>query len=207
MRGQGQGRGRGHSPDRNQGRGGGRAGRRDREPDAEPDLGPEADPESVARTIVLTKLTAQARTRAELSEALRKKQVPIEVAESVLDRMAEVGLVDDAAFAESWVSSRQARRHLSRTALRQELVRKGVERDEIDTALEQVGPEDEYRAALELAEKKARSTSGLDRQVRYRRLVGALARKGFGSEICRRVIAEVLNGTEGEAEDDAEPLG
>ncbi len=155
----------------------------------------------------MTKLTAQARTRAELSEALRKKEVPVEVAESVLDRMTEVGLVDDAAFAEAWVSSRQARRHLSRTALRQELVRKGVERNEIDIALEHVGPEDEYLAALELAEKRARSTSGLGRQVRYRRLVGALARKGFSSEICRRVIAEVLDGTGGEVEDEAEPLG
>ncbi len=157
----------------------------------------------MARTIVLTKLTAQARTRQELRTALDRKDVPAEVSERVLDRMTEVGLVDDAAFADAWVTSRQSRRQLSRTALRQELVRKGVEREQIDTALEQVQPEDEYSAALALAEKKARSTAGLDRQVRYRRLVGALARKGFNSEITRQVIAEVLNGPEA----GVEPLG
>lgn len=152
---------------------------------------------------MLNKLNAQARTRHELREALDRRDVPVDVAERVLDRMTEVGLVDDAAFADSWVSSRQRRRHLSKTVLRQELVKKGVDRDQIDTALEQVQPENEYQAALELAEKKARSMSGLEHQVRYRRLIGALARKGFSADISRQVIAEVLS----EVEAEPEPLG
>jgi regulatory protein len=173
----------------------GRRSRRGRRSQAPPpdDLGPDADPEAMAREIVLRKLTAQARSRSELAKALKQRAVPEDAASAVLDRMEEVGLVDDAAFADAWVRSRQSRRHLSRRALRQELVRKGVERDDIDNALEQVGSDDEYESAKALAAKKARGMSGLDRQVQYRRLAGALARRGFSSGVSGRVLQEVLD--------------
>ncbi len=147
----------------------------------------------MAREIVLRKLTDQARSRSELAKALKQRAIPDEAAAAVLDRMVEVGLVDDAAFADAWVRSRQSRRHLSRHALRQELVRKGVERDDIDSALEQVDGDDEYASARALAEKKFRSLSGLDRQVQYRRLAGALARRGFSGGTAARVLSEVLS--------------
>ena len=142
---------------------------------------------------MLSKLTGQARSRGELEKALQRRNVPDEVASSVLDRMSEVGLVDDAAFANDWVESRQSRRLLSSRVLRQELMTKGVDRDEIDAALEQVSPEAEYDAALALAEKKVRSMSGLEPAVRRRRLAGALARRGFNSGVTARVLSEVLS--------------
>src|SRR4051812_38184864 len=80
---------------------GGAAGSR---PDGLDDPGPDADPEEVARRIVLRKLSARARTRAERERGLTSKAVPAEAAETVLDRMGEVGLVDDAAFARDWVA-------------------------------------------------------------------------------------------------------
>lgn len=175
--------------------------RRSHRPQPPEELGPEADPESVAREIVLRKLTAQARSRSELAKALKQRAVPDAAADSVLDRMEEVGLVDDAAFADAWVRSRQSRRHLSRRALRQELVRKGVERDDIDGALEQVDTDAEYASAKALAEKKLRGLSGLDRQVRYRRLAGALARRGFSGGLTARVLSDVLS-TDPDAGDD-----
>lgn len=156
------------------------------------DLGPEADQESVAREIVLRKLTAQARSRSELAKSLAEKDVPDEAAATVLDRMEEVGLVNDGEFAESWVRGRQQRRYLSKSALRRELTRKGVQREDIDNALEQVDPDDEHAAATALATKKLRSMSSLERDVKYRRLAGALARRGFGSGLTARVLDEVL---------------
>jgi len=166
---------------------------RDAEPVDESDPGPEADPEAVAREIVLRKLSAQARSRGELAKALADRRVPESAASGVLDRFEEVGLVDDAAFAETWVRSRQSRRHLSKRVLRQELIRKGVGRDEIDNALEQVGSDDEYSAAQELAAKKLRTMSGLERAVKYRRLAGALGRRGFGPGTISQVLSEVLD--------------
>ena len=156
--------------------------------------GSDADPEQVARAIVLRKLTAQSRTRAELERALRTKEVPEEAASAVLDRMGEDGLIDDAAFARDWVASRQQRRHLSRTALRRELQTKGVDRDVIDDALSDVDNADEHRAALDLAQRKASRMADLPREVAYRRLGGVLARRGFSGSVTGRVLSEVLDG-------------
>jgi regulatory protein len=103
-----------------------------------------------------------------------------------------VGLVNDAAFAEAWVESRQRRRHLSRPALRRELQVKGVDRDEIDAALESVDFGDELAAARDLARRKHAPIATLDYPVRYRRLAGALSRRGFGSAIVTQVLREVL---------------
>ena len=186
------------------------SGRRARRPASDPDTvdpgdptdvsggvsDPDADPEEVARGIVLRKLAVQARTRVELERALAGREVPEEAAASVLDRMTEVGLIDDATFAHDWVVSRQQRRHLSKMALRRELQTKGVDRDLIDDALTDVEGEDEHRAALDLARRRAGAMGGLAREVAYRRLGGMLARRGFSSSITSRVLAEVLDGTD-----------
>ena len=164
---------------------------------SEPDDGPpepDADPVGTARTIALRKLTASARTRHELDEALQKKNVPDEIAAAVLDRLEDVGLIDDGAFAQSWVESRQQRRHLSRSALRRELQTKGVDREQVEAALASVDSEDELTAARTLAAKKVSSMHGLDRVVRERRLAGVLARRGFGSGIVTTVLGELRDG-------------
>lgn len=155
--------------------------------------GDEADPAAVARTIVLRKLAAQARTRHELATALAARHVPEEVASEVLNRFQEVGLVDDAGFARDWVASRQQRRHLSASALRRELQTKGVDRDLVDAAVGQVASEDELAAAQALAEKKVRSMAGLPREVQYRRLAGVLARRGFSGGVTATVIGGLLD--------------
>ena len=76
--------------------------------------GPDADPEAVARKILLDQLTGQARSRKELADKLASKNVPDEVATALLDRFEEVGLVDDEAFARSWVADRQRSKGLAR---------------------------------------------------------------------------------------------
>lgn len=133
----------------------------------------------------------QARSRSELAEILRKRNVPIEAADAVLDRMTEVGLIDDAAYAHSWVDSRQQRRHLSRSVLRRELQQKGIDREVVDEAVNQVTPDDERGAAVALAEKKLRSMRGLDATVQRRRIAGALARKGFGADLVGSVLRDL----------------
>jgi regulatory protein len=157
----------------------------------EPDADADADAETVAHTIALRKLAAQARTRHELDRALQRKNVPDEVAASVLDRLEQVGLVDDQAFAHGWVESRQRRRHLSRSALRRELQAKGIDRDQVDAALAAVDSADELTAARAFVVKKSGATRGLDPLVRNRRLAAALARRGFGSGIIATVLGEL----------------
>jgi regulatory protein len=154
---------------------------------------PDADAEGAARAFVLRKLSVTARTRQELDRVLQRKNVPDAVSATVLDRLEEVGLVDDRAFARDWVDSRQRRRHLSRSALRRELQTKGIDREHVESALASVDTGDELAAARALAAKKAAGGRGLDPAVRDRRIAGALARRGFGSGVIATVLGELRN--------------
>lgn len=180
-----------------EGRDGGRKRRRGRAAPPPPEdpvlLGPDADDEEVARKILLDQLTGQARSRAELATKLAKRQVPEEVAQRLLDRFEEVGLIDDAAFARLWVESRQPGKGLGRRALAQELRRKGIDDEVAKAALAEVEPEDEEAAARDLVRRKLRTLRNVDRVTATRRLTGMLARKGHSGDIVWRVVREELD--------------
>jgi regulatory protein len=154
--------------------------------------GPDADPESVARKILLDQLTGQARSRKELSDKLAAKNVPGDIATALLDRFEEVGLIDDEAFARSWIQSRQPGKGLARRALAQELRRKGIEDEIARDALDEVDPADEEAAARALVRKKLRTLTRVDDATATRRLVGLLARKGYASGLCFAVVRDEL---------------
>jgi regulatory protein len=162
--------------------------------------GPDADPESVARKILLDALTGQARSRKELRDKLAKRDVPDDLAERLLDRFAEVGLVDDEAFARAWVESRRRSRSLARRALAQELRRKGIDDETARTALDELDPDQETESARALVRKKARSMRALDPAVATRRLVGMLARKGYPPGLAYRVVRDELGSTASDGE-------
>ena len=155
---------------------------------------PLGDPESVARSICLKLLTMSPKTRAQLADALARKGIPDEAAEAVLDRYTEVGLIDDAAFADAWVATRQAGRGLATRVLAQELHRKGIDKDIAGAALATIDPDAEQASARMLVQRKLRSMRGLEPAVATRRLLGMLARKGYPSDIAFRVIREELSG-------------
>ncbi len=161
-------------------------------PEDDEALGPDADAEAVGRKVLLDQLTGQARSRAELATKLARKHVPDDVAERLLDRFEEVGLVDDAAFARDWVQSRQAGRGLARRALAVELRRKGIDAEVVSDALATVDPDDEAEAARELVRRKRRSVERFDRPTQVRRLTGMLARKGYPSPVVFEVVREEL---------------
>ncbi len=163
------------------------------EPSAGLDTGPEADPESVARKILLDQLTGRARTRSELSDKLASRDVPTDVADRLLDRFEEVGLIDDDAFAREWVAQRQSGRGLARRALAQELKRKGIEDEVAREVLDEIEDDDEVEAARRLVRAKLRTVGRLDRDKAVRRLVGMLARKGHSSGVAYRVVKEELD--------------
>jgi regulatory protein len=162
--------------------------------------GPEADHETVGRKILLDQLTGQARSRAELAAKLAAKHVPDDVAERLLDRFEEVGLVDDAAFAREWTQSRQLSRGLARRALGMELRRKGVDAETVQEALEHVSSDDERKTARALVRRRLGSLSGVDAPVKVRRLVGMLARKGYSAGMAYEVVREEMAAAGSEAE-------
>jgi regulatory protein len=167
--------------------------------------GPEADPEQVARTILLDQLTGRACSRRELADKLASRNVPTEVAERLLDRFEEVGLVDDAAFARAWVSSRQSGKGLAGRALAEELRRKGVDDEVVREALDELDPAEEESAARVLVRRRLRSVRRLDETTATRRLVAMLARKGHGSSVAFRVVREELGASQDPEEGEAAP--
>jgi regulatory protein len=156
------------------------------------DEGGEPDPHAVARAIVLRQLTNSPKSRAQLEDALRKRRCPDDVADAVLDRLEEVGLVDDAAYAASLVRSQQSGRGLARRALAHELRRKGVDEETARAAVAEVTPHEERERAQELVAKRLRSMHGLDAGVQARRLAAMLARKGYPTEISLAVVREAI---------------
>ncbi len=170
-------------------------------PDPTESVEPPADAENVARTILLDQLTGRARSRRELADKLEGKGVPDDVAHRLLDRFEEVGLVDDQAFARTWVSQRQQGKGLARRALAAELRRKGVGDEVAREALDEVDPADEAESARRLVRRKLPSMRRLDQATATRRLVAMLARKGHPPSVAWAAVRDEL----GAAADAADP--
>jgi regulatory protein len=160
------------------------------------------EPEAAAREICLRQLTARPRSRTELTGTLRRRGVTDDVAEAVLDRLAAVGLIDDDAFAAAFVASARENRGLSRRGLAVELRRRGVDDDVATAALTGMDGEAEEAAARELAVRRQRGMAGLERQVRVRRLVAMLGRKGYPTDLAVRVVTEVVGAADAEVADE-----
>jgi regulatory protein len=154
----------------------------------------EASREEQARNLCLRLLTARARTRAELEGQLTKRGYPDEVSDRVLDRLTKVGLVDDADFAEQWVQSRRANAGKGKRALAAELRTKGVDDDVITAALADIdGGAERERAERLVRDKLRREKLGDDDDTKIaRRLVGMLARRGYGQTLAFDVVKDEL---------------
>ncbi|WP_432278623.1 recombination regulator RecX [Nocardia carnea] len=155
----------------------------------DPDGDPSGGSVEQAKEACLRLLAVRARSRAELAQRLAAKGFAAEVAERALDRLAEVGLVDDAEFARQWVRQRHGFAGKGRQALAQELRRKGVAAEDASAALADVTADDEHARATELVRRKLRTLpAGLDRDKAMRRLVGMLARRGYGHSVAYTVV-------------------
>jgi regulatory protein len=151
--------------------------------------------EEQARALCLRLLTARARTRAELAGQLAKRGYPDDISARVLDRLTDVGLLDDADFAEQWVHARLANAGKGKRALAAELNTKGVDKDLITSVLAGINPAAERGRAEELVRKRLRreslSDEAADARV-TRRLVGMLARRGFSQSMAFDVVSVEL---------------
>jgi regulatory protein len=149
--------------------------------------------EEQARALCLRLLTARARTRAELAGQLSKRGYPDDVSTTVLDRLAAVGLIDDADFAQQWVQSRRPNAGKGKRALAAELRTKGLDDGVINDALNGIDAEAEHDRAVTLVQTKLRRENlDGDHTKVARRLVGMLARRGYNESMCFDVVKTQL---------------
>ena len=132
-------------------------------------------------------------SRWELEKTLLSRELDADIVGAELDRLEEVGLLDDAALAETFVRKQHDRKGLGRGALTAELRRRHIDQEHIDAALEQVDDDDEQTRATELAVKRAGQLSSYDLETAKRRLHGFLARKGYSSGVVRAAVDEALS--------------
>jgi len=153
---------------------------------------PIANPEAKAKDICLQLLASRPRTRSELMKALLRKGIEEEIADRVLGRLDDVGLIDDKAFAEMWVRSRHEYQGMGRRALSVELRRRGVDNEIVAEAVASVDSDAEDERARQLVRKRLPSMGSADHTTKIRRLVGMLARKGYAQGLAYRVVKEEL---------------
>ncbi len=141
-----------------------------------------------AKNMLLHQLSRSIKSTKQLRDYLTKREIPAQVIEAAIERFTEAGLIDDLRYAETFAASKRSTRGLSTSALRRELGAKGIPAMLIDQVLSEYTQEDDLKTATKLAEKRIRAMGHLDREVRQRRLLGFLGRKGFSSSICFSAI-------------------
>jgi regulatory protein len=124
------------------------------------------------------------KTRKELEDRMKRKvNIPPDLIPGILDELERDGYIDDARYAQNFIYSRTEYRKQGKSVIRMDLMRKGVDREIIDFALEGWDTEEEAERAQELIAKKIRTTRGMDRTKRNQQIIGMLARKGYGGNV------------------------
>lgn len=151
-------------------------------------------PEKV-RELALQALERRRRTRRELEVVLRRKGVPSMVFAPVLDRLAEVGLINDLEYARVYLERRAAGRPRGARLLRGELQARGISADLIDRALsERKAAHDPVDDAVKALRPWLSKAGRFEPRERRRRLWEFLARRGFSSDVIEEAARRVGGG-------------
>jgi regulatory protein len=155
-------------------------------------LGGIDDPAVVAEA-ALRFLEPRQRSIGEVRRRLTRVGYRVELVEGAIARLVELGMLDDQAFARTWIESRDRARPRGERALRSELSQKGIERQLVDDVLEARAteqPDSDAAAARRVLERHASALARVpDPRARRRRAYALLARSGFDSETAVEAIA------------------
>ena len=163
----------------------------------------ETEARELTREAALRTLDRTAKSRAELAASLARRGYPEFAITPILDRFTAVGLLDDSGYAAALVSSRTKERGLAKPLIAAELARRGIAPEIIETAMSQVDAAAEQTTITRLVQSNLRRTLGLARQVRVRRAVGALQRKGYEPHQAYTAVLNAI-GAESDGTDGAE---
>ena len=151
-------------------------------------------------------LEARSRSVSEVRRRLTSAGYRTELVDGAIDRMADLGMLDDETFARAWVESRDRARPRGERAIREELRLKGIDRATVDTVMEErraasgETAQPDREAAVRLLAKHERALARVaDPRQRRQRAYALLARNGFDPETCREVSATVTADAEPEA--------
>jgi len=145
-----------------------------------------------ARQYALKLLSYRSYSVEELRQRLQRKGFSSDAIDQIIPVMVDYGYLNDEAYARSLIELLIERRGYGSRRLLQELLSRGIDRGLAVELLGEISDSQEMERALSLARKKIRSFSRANRSKTYRRMASFLMRKGFPTEISRRVLEEIL---------------
>ncbi len=123
-----------------------------------------------------------------------EKTYPEDVCERVMDKLTEIGVINDRRYAEglarNYVENRCYGYYKAMQALRQ----RGITRQIAEEVLERY-EESAYDRLREFAEKKY--SSYLDDEAGIRKVKNALVRRGFSYDLVNRVVRDIIEDADG----------
>ena len=128
------------------------------------------------------------RTRREVEKRLQRAEYDSEIIHAVLNDLENANLINDTEFSALWVENRSRSKKLGRTRLSNELRLKGVDKETVQAAVEELSVDDELTTALSLAQKKWKEGDERDTAGK-RRLAGFLLRRGYNWSIIEQVFS------------------
>ncbi|SKC64846.1 regulatory protein RecX [Okibacterium fritillariae] len=143
---------------------------------------------------ILKKLRRRGLSEAEILAECLALDLTAHQANELLERLRELGYVDDRALAEQLRYSHYERKSQSRQVVARLMSTRKIPAEVIDEVLEDIDSDDELSAAREVAEKRASQMTSLDDATMERRLVGFLARRGYPGGVVRTVVGEIIRG-------------
>ncbi len=146
-----------------------------------------------AKAYALKILNIRPHSEQEFREKLARKKYSPETVTEITGYCRKCGYLDDALFARAWIQSRLNNRPKSRRFIEIELLKKGLDRDLINRALDEngLGRDTDFNLARRLAKERYEKLQNADLETVRRRLSGYLARRGFGTECIYKIIKEI----------------
>jgi regulatory protein len=184
----------------------GRKGRREGFNEKRERLGAVDDP-AVVLEAALRFLEPRQRSIGEVRRRLTRVGYREELVDGAIARLVELGMLDDQAFARTWIESRDRAHPRGERALRMELARKGIERGVVDETMgerQAESPDADAAAARRLLERNARALARVgDPRARRNRAYALLARNGFDPGVAAAAARAMDLDSESEASEDA----
>ncbi|MCD9023437.1 regulatory protein RecX [Cohnella silvisoli] len=145
-----------------------------------------------AYRVALAMLERKARTTAEMSRALKRKGYVPDVVAGCLERLQARGMLDDSAYAKRFTEQRAIGQSKGRMLIKQELLQRGVRREDAEQAIGELDGQIEQESCFILARKRWPNIKGNDRE-RKQKLMAMLLRRGYPSGVVRSAIQQVAS--------------
>lgn len=148
--------------------------------------------ENEAKNVALKFLSFRRRTEREIKDKLKSKGFEEKTITKTVDKLKGYDLINDLEFAAAWVKERLAHKPRGKKLLKQELWKKGVQKDIIDQVIEELC-QDEDKSASKLLQKIKKRYRNFEPEVARRRMLSLLLRRGFSYENAKNALTHLIS--------------